>query len=120
MFINNRLRVIDENIEVQEENQKEVNSATLDKELMQAIVCKEDITAADASLKERKMERCCRIEDVYECVSACDSARSRRWRENSALAAEELIVIDLVDTVMLNMKGAEEGKIAINMDCRKV
>ena len=40
--------------------------------------------------------------------------------ENTALATEVLTVLDLVDTVVMNMKGAEEGKIVINMDCRKV
>ena len=38
----------------------------------------------------------------------------------AALAAEALIVINLVKTVVLNMKGDKEGKIVINMDCRKV
>ena len=39
---------------------------------------------------------------------------------NTALAAEALIVLDLVNTVVLSMKVAGEVKIVINMDCRKM
>ena len=45
---------------------------------------------------------------------------SRKWKQNTELAAEALIVLDLVDTVAQNMKQSEEGKIVINMDYRKV
>ena len=41
-------------------------------------------------------------------------------RENIALAAEALIALDLFYVLVLNMKGAEEGKIGIQMDYRKV
>ena len=37
---------------------------------------------------------------------------------NTVLAAEALIVLDLVDAVLHTMKGAEEGKIAMHVDCR--
>ena len=70
MFINNRLRVVDENIDVPEETQEEVNRITLNEEVMQAIVSKEVIATTDASVKERNMVRCWRIEDENECVSA--------------------------------------------------
>ena len=40
--------------------------------------------------------------------------------ENTALDAEALILLDLVDTVVQNMKESEEGKIVTNMDCHKV
>ena len=39
---------------------------------------------------------------------------------NTALALEELLVLDLVDAVVQRMKRTEEGKIIISMDCRKV
>ena len=45
---------------------------------------------------------------------------SRKWRKNKVLAAEVLTVLDLVDTVVKNMKGLEEGKIVTHIDCRKV
>ena len=51
MFSNNRLIVIDENIEVPEENQEEVNMITLDEESTQAIVSKEKISATDLLVK---------------------------------------------------------------------
>ena len=40
MFVSNRLRVIDENIEVPKENQEKVSRITLDEGFMQAIVSK--------------------------------------------------------------------------------
>ena len=39
---------------------------------------------------------------------------------NIALAAEVLILLDLVDSVVQNVTGSEEGKILMHMDCRKV
>ena len=40
--------------------------------------------------------------------------------ENIDLDAEALIVLDLVDAAVKNMKGAEEWNIVTRMDCRKV
>ena len=40
--------------------------------------------------------------------------------KNEDLAEEALIVLDLVEIVEQNMKGAEDEKIVINMDCIKV
>ena len=40
--------------------------------------------------------------------------------ENTALDAEALIALGLFDAVAENIKGAEEGKIVINMDFCKV
>ena len=51
MFVNNKLRVIDENSDFQEENQEELNRITLDDEVKQAIASKEAISAKDASSK---------------------------------------------------------------------
>ena len=39
---------------------------------------------------------------------------------NAALSAEALVELDLVDAVVQNMKGDEEGKIVTRMDCLKV
>ena len=43
----------------------------------------------------------------------------QKLEENSALAAEELIVLYLVYVVTKNVKGVSECKISIRMDCRK-
>ena len=51
MFVNNQLRVIDENIEVEEENQEEANRIMLDDKAMQEIASKEMIEATDAPEK---------------------------------------------------------------------
>ena len=72
MLIKNRLRIIDEKIEVQEENQEEINRIVLDEEAMQVTVSKEVIAATDTSVKESKMEICWRIEDIYEYVPSCN------------------------------------------------
>ena len=55
-------------------------------------------------------------------MNTCHHAMSYDLRngENSALATEPLIVIDLFDSVVRDMKGDEEGKIVMHMDCRKV
>ena len=87
---------------------------------MQAIVSKEVIATTDAPEKESNMLGVWRIGDLYKFTSAYNIMQSRKWMENIALAAEALIVLDFVDEVVQNMKGAEEGKIAINMDCGKV
>ena len=55
MFTNNKLRVIDEDVYVQEENWEELNRITLDEEVTQSIVSKEAIAATDASVKEINM-----------------------------------------------------------------
>ena len=79
MFVNNRLRVVDENIEVLEESKEEENRMTLDEQVMQAISSKQATVAKDASEKESNMSGCFRIEVECECVSACDIAWSRKW-----------------------------------------
>ena len=69
VFVNSRITFIDEHVEVQEENQEEVNRTILDEEVMQAIVSKEAIAAADTSVKESNMVGCWKIENNYENVS---------------------------------------------------
>ena len=53
-------------------------------------------------------------------MNLCQYAKSHGLGNggNAALALEELIVLYLVKTILMDMKGAEEGKIVINMDCR--
>ena len=70
VFINNKSRFMDENIEVQEENQEEENRIMLDEEVTQEIASKEVIKATDTSVKENNMVGVWRIENFYECASA--------------------------------------------------
>ena len=51
VFVNKKLRIIDENIEVQEENQEEVNRTTLEDEVVQVIANKEAIVVTHTSVK---------------------------------------------------------------------
>ena len=45
---------------------------------------------------------------------------SSKWRKNTVLDVEALIALDLVVTVVQNVKESEEVKILMNMDCQKV
>ena len=38
----------------------------------------------------------CKIEDMYECASVSNSFWSRNWRNNTVLASEADIVLNLV------------------------
>ena len=54
---------------------------------------------------------------VCQHVIACGLGNGGKHTE---LAAEALIVLDLVDIVVQNMKESAEGKFSISVDCRKV
>ena len=59
------------------------------------------------------------VEDANERTSTSNSAWSMNWNKNAALATEVTTVLGLVDTVVNNMKGFNEGKIVMHTDCRK-
>ena len=46
--------------------------------------------------------------------------QSKNRRKITALDTEADIVLDLVETVVRDMRGYDEGKINIHRDCRKV
>ena len=52
-------------------------------------------------------------------MSASKIIWSSKWKENSSLAVEKLTVLDLVDAVAKSMKGVEEGKMLMCIDCRR-
>ena len=49
----------------------------------------------------------------------CGSSWSRNWNNNTALSAEEVTSLDLVEAVEINMRRCDEGKITIHTDFRK-
>ena len=60
-----------------------------------------------------------KIEDDYELVSMCGISWHRNWNKNTCLAAKAATLLDLSETVEINMRGNVKGKITINEDCRK-
>ena len=61
----------------------------------------------------------CKIEDFGDCVSTSNNMWSSNWNKNVALAAKSATSLDLVETVVSNMKRCNEGKILTHADCRK-
>ena len=62
VFINNKLRIIDEKCDLQEEIQEEVSMIIFNKEVKQMIASNEAISAIDASVKKGNMAGLWRIE----------------------------------------------------------
>ena len=68
VFVNNELRIIDENCNFQYGHQEEVNKIVVNDEINQLIVSDEAISATDAHAKNGNME------GVYEIADFCESA----------------------------------------------
>ena len=66
------------------------------------------------------MEGFWKIEDTHECVSIINSVWSINGIKNTVLASEAEILLNLVETVVCNMRGCDEGKIKAHKDCYKV
>ena len=120
MFVNNALRIIDSNCNFHEMCQEEASRFVLNEEIKEVIVSKEVIVATNESFKDGNMAGVQKIEDENECVSISNSVCSRNWRKNTSLATEEKIGLNLVETVVQNIIGYDEGKIKAREDCYKV
>ena len=60
------------------------------------------------------------VKDYWDCVEDKGSIWSRNWNKNTSLAAEAAILFALVNVVESSMRGYEEGKIKMYMDCKKM
>ena len=119
MFIDNELRIIDENYNFQEGHKEAVNKIVLNDEIEQTIVSNEAIAETHASVKDVNISGVLKIEDFHECVPTSNSMGSMNWNNNTELAEEAAKVLDLVKEVVSKMKGFNEGNIVLSTDCRK-
>ena len=72
--------------------------------MKQVIVRKEAIEETDASVKNGNIAGVQKIEDTHECASIRNSVWYSNWRKNVVLAATSKIVLNLVETVVWNMR----------------
>ena len=86
----------------------------------QTIARKEAISATDASGKDGNASGVWKIEDFHECESTSNIMWSRNWRNNTSLASEVEIILDLVEIDVHSMRGNDKDKIKTQIDCSKM
>ena len=60
------------------------------------------------------------LEDDFDTVSEHNSVCSNKWKRNTALEAEAMVVLDYVQKVVQNMRNSNEGTLKMHLDCKLV
>ena len=120
MFNNGWLRII--------ENDKESIGDVINQEagkrsgddMMQEIKNKEATDATDTSVKDEYVTRSLIIEDECRIDRYQSEMWSNEWIQNTAIAAESIIVLDLMTMVVQNVGREEERLLKVHTDCEEV
>ena len=120
VFQRGNLRIIESDQEFSSDDIREEDVKILSNDVIQAIKNEEAIAASDASCKGEHVAGAWMIEDTYNIVSEQNTLWSNKWMQNTAVAAEALIILDLVKTVAQNIGKYDDGLLNMHTDCKVV
>ena len=60
------------------------------------------------------------IQNDHSITSEDNSAQSNEWKHNTAVVAQALIVLDLEQVLVRNMKNSNKGTLNMHLDCELV